>query len=76
MDGYLKQFANSKELAECSGDQVPSGKYVNIIGEKLGSIGVRQLFVKYPCPPVSYAWVRGMDVPEKLDFSVRYMELL
>ena len=76
MDGYLKQFANSEELAECSGDQVPSGKYVNIIGKKLGSIGVRQLFVKYPCPPVSYAWVRGMDVPEKLDFSVRYMELL
>ena len=37
-------------------------------------MGRVQAFVQYPAPPVGYAWSRGMEVPESMDFWVRHME--
>lgn len=75
-EGYKRHFADYQDLVNHSGDNVPSNKFINIRGNKLGALGVLQYFVQYPCPPVIYAWTRGMPIPEQLDFFVRHMELI
>mgnify|MGYP003682581401 CR=1 FL=1 len=57
-----------------SGNNVPSNKFVNIMkGEAFNSV---KHFVQYPSPPICYAWNRGMQVPDEMDFIVRHMEIL
>ena len=50
-EGYKRYFADSDDLARLSGNNVPSGKFINIRGNKPRSLGVLQIFVQYPSPP-------------------------
>jgi len=76
IEGYKMQFRDYEELANISGNNVPSNRFINIKGKKPNSLGVLKHFVHYPCPPVAYSWRRGMEIPEEIDFLVRHMEIL
>jgi superfamily II DNA/RNA helicase len=74
--GYLKQFGDRKRLSQISGNNVGSGKFIDIKSNENGALGSRKHFVQYPSPPISYFWIRNMSIPDEIDFIVRHLEIL